>query len=1010
MRGGGGLVVLRAFRFMASTENSGILRRLVRALVRFYYPRIEVSGGGLIPPEGPVLLVANHPNSLIDPVLLGIAAQRPVQLLAKAPLFDVPVVGGLLRALGMVPAYRGSDDARLVTKNLESLAAAARQLAQGGVMGIFPEGKSHDALQLAMVRSGAARLAMQGVAAMRAAGSGAASARALLVVPVGINYERKERFRTAVWIRIGRPIDAASWLAMHDGDEHRAMRTLTPEIAARLRHCVAHLDDAVWEPLLAEVEALLPRTRNPRGRRGRVEANAALATLHRRKRVADAINHFQRVDPVRAQAAAERVSAHARALRAAGVRPDARGFALRGAAWWAAMARDGVLMAAGGIVGLLGLLHHALPYGVVRLIAGRTAGTGRMVVALSRLGLSVPIYAAWYAFVWWRMSLYFLPWVAWTWLAAMPFAGLVALALARRLRMAVPFWWGEARLVLAPRRAAELRREHAAVRAMLEEMGRDGGTGGTEERRDGTRASGVVYRPPVWLSVMAAGSAAAVILGIGAWLFRDRPIEVRRQNAPALHELAHAQLEERIDADERALVAVLRGLAELEVRFRKFETGLATGERSYYRPEDDDEIRRMLVSYLSFRTALLRTVWFYQRNAELEVDAMRLRALLLHYTAAAVAYDYAARFVHAFDGTEKERARKKLNEAEPRWDLPAGTYDAIRANLAHVSHRRWLEDGWRNYHATLPRWQAEESRAKPEIAARHALFHRAIATAGENTAGLSEKLFRYKVQTALADVGKFTRGGWYRASSAVSTLIGDARIREPRGHAGLIAPEQVEALRAKLRPGDIVIERRNWYLSNAFLPGFWPHSALYVGTAEELRALGLLDDPRVAKHLEAFARADASGHVPRFIEAISEGVVFTSIEHSIGEADAVAVLRPRLTPEQLKEVIARAFSHAGKPYDFDFDFFSADKLVCTEVVYRAFGSYVDFPLVEILGRKTLPALEMVRFWASPVGAPQLEFVAFLDGDEKTGTSTERDAEALKASIARPALTWLQGMR
>jgi hypothetical protein len=171
--------------------------------------------------------------------------------------------------------------------------------------------------------------------------------------------------------------------------------------------------------------------------------------------------------------------------------------------------------------------------------------------------------------------------------------------------------------------------------------------------------------------------------------------------------------------------------------------------------------------------------------------------------------------------------------------------------------------------------------------------------------------------------------------------------------------------------------------------------------------LGLDEDPRVSRHLAAFAQADASGNAPALIEAVSEGVVFTTVEHSIGEADSVAVLRPRLTPAQMKEVIARAFSHAGKPYDFDFDFFSADKLVCTEVVYRAFGSYLDFPLVEILGRKTLPALEILRHWASPAGAPQLEFVGFLDGDERAGTCTERDAAALQESLVRPALTWLQ---
>src|SRR5215212_447024 len=133
---------------MASTEKTGVARGLVRALTKFYYPRIEVTGGGLIPRTGPVLLVANHPNSLIDPVMLGIAAQRPIRLMAKAPLFDVPVFGAALRALGMVPTYRGSDDAKQVSKNLESLATAARHLVSGCVMGIFPEGKSHDDTQL----------------------------------------------------------------------------------------------------------------------------------------------------------------------------------------------------------------------------------------------------------------------------------------------------------------------------------------------------------------------------------------------------------------------------------------------------------------------------------------------------------------------------------------------------------------------------------------------------------------------------------------------------------------------------------------------------------------------------------------------------------------------------------------------------------------------------------------------------------------------------------------------
>lgn len=965
---------------MSSPEPIGLARRIVRALVGFYYPRIEVTGGHLIPRTGPVLLTANHPNSLLDPVLLGIAAQRPVRLMAKAPLFDIPVFGGVLRALGMVPAYRGTDDARQVAKNHESLALAARHLAGGAVMGIFPEGKSHDAPQLALVRSGAARLAMQAVSG---------GARALRVIPIGINYERKERFRSAVWIKVGRPIDAEKWLAMHGGDEHRAMRTLTQEIDARLRHCVTHLDNAAWAPLLADLEAMLPPA--PGGRR------AALVSLHRRKRAAEAINYFHRIDPERAQAAARRVAGHAAALREAGLPAGTRVFARRGAALVAGLVWRGLTMVLSSAIALVGLLHHAVPYGVVRLLAGRISGSGQMTVALCRLLLSLPIYAGWYAFVGWRMSLYFLPWVAWTWLALMPVAGLVALAVSRKLRIAFPEWWAEIRLLVSRDRAAALRAEHAAIGQMLEAF--------ASEAKLPTAIApapspSVIYRPPRWVTLAVSAGVVAVLCGLGTWLLRDRAIEFWRSGAPALATMNAPELEERMAGDERALLAVIRGLEELEARFRKFEAGLLLKERSYYRAEDDDEIRRMLVSYLSFRTALLRTAWFYQRHDEL-AHAAQLRALLLHYTATAIAYDYAARFVVAFEG--REVAIRKLNEGEPRWDLPAGTYDSIRANLAHASHRRWLESGWRHYHATLPQWAAAGlGEAEP-----HASFHRAIATAGENTARLSEKLMRYKVQTALADVGKTTGVGFYRAGAAVSTFLAGVRIREPRADRGLVSPELLSSLRSRLKPGDIVIERRNWYLSTAFLPGYWPHAALYVGTADDLRALGLDRDPRVAPHLERFARPDAQGHPPALIEAVSAGVIFTTVEYSIGHADSIAVLRPRLTATQMKEVIAQAFSHAGKPYDFDYDFFSGDKLVCTELVYRAFGSHIDFPLIEMLGRKTLPAIDMLRFWASPAGAPQLEFVAFLDGDDTTGRCAERDADALKASLTRPSLTWLQ---
>jgi hypothetical protein len=183
-----------------------------------------------------------------------------------------------------------------------------------------------------------------------------------------------------------------------------------------------------------------------------------------------------------------------------------------------------------------------------------------------------------------------------------------------------------------------------------------------------------------------------------------------------------------------------------------------------------------------------------------------------------------------------------------------------------------------------------------------------------------------------------------------------------------------------------MLERRNWFLSNAFLPGYWPHSALYVGTMEDIKRLGLDQDPRVMKHWQQFVQRDEHGRERVIIEAVSEGVVFTALEHSVGEADAAAFLRPNIPPERIKEAIARAFNHVGKPYDFEFDFFSTDKLVCSELVYRAYDGDIRFPLVDVMGRKTLPPIEIVRQCVRERehGNLQFSFVAYLAGNEARG--------------------------
>lgn len=967
------------------------LRRLVRGFVRFYYPRVEVEGREQIPSGRPLLFVANHPNSLIDPVMIGIAARQPVSFLAKAPLFDIPVFGALLRAVGMLPAFRGTDDVSQVRRNLESLAAAARGIASGHAAALFPEGLSHDSLKLAMIRSGAARIALQAVAL---------GARELQIVPVGINYQKKERFGSAVWIRIGEPISAAAVLDQFAGEERRALRALTEEIEARLKTVVIHLTEEKWEPYLEYLESIFP----PAELRG----NATLARFRQRKRIADAMNYFSTIDSQRVDRAATAMAQHCHRLAVAGLQMDSPLLNLRSWRLAAKWLLDSVKLMFGLVPVLAGTLHHIVPWSMLRLGARRLQAPGQSTVSLTRLALGFPLFAVWYVGVWFWMSDFFRPWVATTWTILMPLAGTLAVGYWRRAHAAARLWWDQVRL-LTHRSALERFRQHqAALRRDLEQFAaeyRAAPPGSAQEKASGRRdvKSGAGASASAAVAKYALVVAAAIVLAAAVFWKKKEGRPAAPAASTRAQPIAEQEVRARLERDERALTGIIAGLEQLKQRALEVRSEFVSGQRSYYRQADNDVIRQLLLSYLNYRAALLRIMWHCEGAREVGDEPLRARVFLAGFTAASQLYEASLRFVVEFG--QSADAIRKLNEAEPQWGVPAGIYDRVRDNLTNADTQRLMREALAEYHALTPQFAKHEL----EAGSPFAVFHRTIRQSAEAASELGPMLPRDVLPPSVEVLGRRAMDLAYRGKSLVSIWVGDARIRAPRGGKPLIERASLAALREQLRPGDILLERRNWYLSNAFLPGFWPHAALYVGTPEDLTRLGWHADPRVQKHWKAFVQPDEQGHPHVIIESVSEGVVFTSLEHSMGGADSAAVLRPNLDPALIRESIAEAFGHYGKPYDFDFDFFSTDKLVCTELVFRAYDGRIDFPLVDILGRRTMPAIELVRKFATECDRPGacFAFVAFLDGDEEKGRAEFKDQSAFVATLNRPALTWLQ---
>ena len=269
--------------------------------VRSYY-RISVAGARL-PADGPVLIVANHNNSLVDPALVAATAGRNVRFLAKAPLFTHPLIGWLVRGVGSVPVYRQQDDPTLVAQNLDSFRDVHEALATGSVVGIFPEGISHSASRLAPLKTGAARMAIGAAAQLK---------HDFPIIAVGLVFRDRDAFRSEAHVIIG---EAFTWNDLvRDVNDRTTVRALTERIEQAMRRVSLNLEQWEDEPLVRIAEEVW------RAEFG--AENTPNAEVERLHVITEALRELRESATHPWQETAIELRAHGRALRKLDLTPD----------------------------------------------------------------------------------------------------------------------------------------------------------------------------------------------------------------------------------------------------------------------------------------------------------------------------------------------------------------------------------------------------------------------------------------------------------------------------------------------------------------------------------------------------------------------------------------------------------------------------------------------------------------------------------------------------------------
>lgn len=357
-----------------------------------------------------------------------------------------------------------------------------------------------------------------------------------------------------------------------------------------------------------------------------------------------------------------------------------------------------------------------------------------------------------------------------------------------------------------------------------------------------------------------------------------------------------------------------------------------------------------------------------------------------------------------------EAGRALLDDAVPELGLPAGTYSRLKSDVLNVAEGA----EWAAWSAASP---VVRCRACAELDDAIDEDMRAIR---ELAKGRAEVL---TIENATRTVEGLGRRAWFPVQAHAAEWMGDTKVK--RRGVSLVSTAQAREASARMEPGDILLTRREWYVSNVGLPGWWSHAALFVGTPAErdawardegvkawVRSEGRADGDFEALLRErvaaaASASAEAAHEGPRrVLEAVSEGVTFSPIEHA-ADCDSLAVLRPRLSRADRAAALLRAFEYAGRPYDYDFDFRTDSALVCTELVCKAYEAGGEgrliFPIATVMGRPVLPANDIARRFDEAFGdeAQQLDLVLFLDGSERSRSAREASVDEFRRSWRRP---------
>jgi len=336
--------------------------------------------------------------------------------------------------------------------------------------------------------------------------------------------------------------------------------------------------------------------------------------------------------------------------------------------------------------------------------------------------------------------------------------------------------------------------------------------------------------------------------------------------------------------------------------------------------------------------------------------------------------------------SEDERVRAFLDTGDAGYGMPGGQFHDVTRSMMSLRNLSIMQEEMVFFDG---HWDQAEAMAADDKGLSYLML---VIEQSPSKAYLrrveTDEALRQRLESGSDRIADNLRRLGHASTGGLSRIFGNtAGIIEIRS--GRLAGNPVVRARVEeaIRPGDILVEKTPFRLTDKLIPGYFGHLAIWLGTEAQLRKLRIWDEPLAAAHREALRDGR------RVVEALRSGVQLNTLEHFLNVDDLLVLRDPELEGDRLREHLIRALRQVGKPYDFNFDVGSSDRVACAELVFLVFTD-IPWEAPRRLGRYTISPDRVVDSALSRGG---LEIVLlYLDGEPFEGDA----AAELRARMAR----------